>query len=1062
MFRLKLGFLFLLTLSVSCVVTTDWDINSSVKKSEGLHLELKLPLDDQKCLSDEQAKNLAYCLNEGDEIKVTKYLKKEVSSPYIFEEIETLFSKAEFFNNGEIITIAGKKDHYHKLLVEIIKPNGVVKLTGGAIDVLFNKKSVSANVFLVPPGDFAKIVKNRSRSEQVSLESYFDENCSSSGSGAVALKNGYIFMSGGHCHQNGEYKNDAMIFEMKNLSSKSVSKLPVPLRDHTVNLIDDGTEKGKVIIAFGETADGNYSKDVYSYDPGKNSYTNIGSGSVPVTMAKAVTIGGEVYITGGCSKTKAETKIYKVSKKGELSEYATLKQGRCNHSIADVSLYDKDGKIKSLRILVLGGSTDDKGENPITGNEGFAEIISGGTSKFIDITDRLGEDNAVFVSRGLVSAASTRFDWDDTENGTEKAVIVAGGYLELHDLINNNKNVFVLSEKNGEEWIYDYSPGWNCSRPSMAEVGSSKNSQFKYFAMNCGAGAVERNNPGKQQVFVYRVRKVYDSANDMDFFTVSINDTLMPYYTDSENGLIIDGPVAVNDLGQVIVMGTQYVYQASSFFSPISGTPPPKPLIKASFNMNVGGPASYRNIRDRVSINLRNTCVSDPAKPLKCLSGWEENYYIQYKWDIVESPTPFQPDSRLKLPDTYGQSGQWLADLNKDNPKRAEFYGLKVTPARTNENNPDFSESKCSECGTEPADDTDEFFINKLSEFLLCRQKYCEKNRSLFYKINVQAETVDKESGLISEMAELTIIPKIIPQSRVVAQLTWDKGYRTKTEASSGIPGTKVDLDLHLIKKVSLEAAERNFTRKQGLMCTYALPPGNIDCFDPYNEKYCRHDDCSFADQGAEKAEIQETIAWNASFYRDNHWGGDSFESPETIGLGSIGVKEARPIIDDEYLVVVNYSFCETSSDDNKNNCCPKGEVDDKGKTCTGEAYEVNARVDIIVDGHDAPRAGDNYPDSTKNFVIKPNEWKVIATIKWDNSLPPPVTNPDYEGSAIVTDVAMLEHEIETDAKSYKTCKFSVAFCELVPIWDKEAYYEFVESPQVEGDSNSPRIGECY
>ncbi len=500
--------------------------------------------------------------------------------------------------------------------------------------------------------------------------------------------------------------------------------------------------------------------------------------------------------------------------------------------------------------------------------------------------------------------------------------------------------------------------------------------------------------------------------------------------------------------------------------SGMKSTPPPKPLIKASFNYTFGGPASYRSIRDRVSIDLENTCVSDPSDPLKCMSGWEENYYIQYKWDMVESPTPLQEESQLRLPYTSGQPGQWLEDLPSDqNPKRAEFIGFKVTPARTNEPNPDFSESKCSECGKEPTDDTDEFFINKLSEFFLCSQKYCEKNISHFYKITVQAETVDKESGLLSETAELIIIPKIIPQARVVAQLTWEQGYRTKSEMDERKEGTRVDLDLHLIKGKSLEAVERNFSNPDGLMCTKQQHYGmNVDCTDPMYEVFCRHDDCSWADSGMGCSTMPppESIAWNASLDRDNTWGGGNYEVPETIGLGLIDETGPKPIIDDEYLVVVNYPLCETISKDNISNCCPDGEVDDEGKTCTGEAYNVNARVDIIIDGYDAPRAGDNYPDSTKNFVIKPDEWKVIATIKWDNSLPSSAIFPDHEGNAIVTDIAEPEHEIETDAQSYKTCKFNITHCELVPIWDKEAYYNFVERPLVPGDNNSPPIGECY
>jgi hypothetical protein len=509
--------------------------------------------------------------------------------------------------------------------------------------------------------------------------------------------------------------------------------------------------------------------------------------------------------------------------------------------------------------------------------------------------------------------------------------------------------------------------------------------------------------------------------------------------------------------------------------------PPPKPLIKVSFDYTIGGPASYRNIRDKVTLNLKNTCVENPDKPGECLPNWEDRYYIKYKWEMRESPTPFQADSQIKLPDTSGEPGQWLADIpGSPNPKRAEFTGLMVTPRRLSESNmPDdggtYDAAKCTECGDEPTDFENDFFANKLSEYLLCRQRYCERTKTKLYKINVQAETVDKQTDLVSETAELIVVPKIIPQARVVAQLTWLQGYKTKSEMDANVPGTKADLDIHLIKKNSVEAIPRGFSNPDGLMCTKHQTEGmNIDCSVTENEVFCRHDDCSFADQSAETSEfaLQESIAWNASLDRDNTWGGGNYEVPETIGLGPIEENGHKPITDDEYLIVVGYSFCDSFHED-KNDCCPSGSVDDRGRTCTGEAYEVNARVDILVDGFDAPRASrvengnevrpaDNYSEASRDFVIKREEWIVIATVKWDNTLPPPETNPSYTGDAIVTDVAMTDHGIDTDPESYKTCRFNVTFCELVPVWDPDAYYSWVAQPQIEGDDTGPKKGECY
>lgn len=523
---------------------------------------------------------------------------------------------------------------------------------------------------------------------------------------------------------------------------------------------------------------------------------------------------------------------------------------------------------------------------------------------------------------------------------------------------------------------------------------------------------------------------------------------------------------------------------------------PPKPIIHVTFDFTTGGPMSYRNIKDEVSMNLKETCVSDPEAPSQCLADWEERYYIKYKWEMKQSPTPLRQESALQLPDSSGTAGQWLADEGNDNPKRAEFTGLMVTPRRYLEDeNPDFKESTCtSECGDEPTNTGDKFYFMDLSNFLLCRQKYCEKTKTRFYKVNIQAETVDKETDLVSDTAEITVVPKIIPQARVVAQLTWVEGFKTKTESESDKEGTKIDLDIHLIKRSSLEAGTWSYTPTDGVMCTTQQfegmsysPTEDLDNDGkPDYEKYFRHDDCHFADQGLEAVDgqnITETIAWNATFDLDNTWGGNNYENPETIGLGPIEDKDGdgkpdKQIIDDQYLVVVSYSYCTSKNfpasldvDNLKwDTCCDPNSPDCNGD---GSAHEVHARVDILIDGFEAARPErtqggnvirpkDNYSESSKLFTIKPDEWKVIAAIKWDGSLPGPESNPSYEGDAIVSDVPMTDEEIEVDAANYKTCKFDISLCELVPVWDTDAYYGFVSAPQNPADETSPPVGECY
>ncbi len=515
----------------------------------------------------------------------------------------------------------------------------------------------------------------------------------------------------------------------------------------------------------------------------------------------------------------------------------------------------------------------------------------------------------------------------------------------------------------------------------------------------------------------------------------------------------------------------------------------PQPIISVKFDETVGGPVSYRNIKDDVKMNLEGTCVSDPDNNGKCLADWSEKYYIKYKWEMVESPTPDMYGSQLDLYESHGVAGNWFPDYANENPKLAKFTGLMVTPRISDEDNPDLDESKCeSECGEKPSNVQDASFPVDHSEFVICSQKYCEKKKTTYYKVKIQAVTVDLETGDNSETSEVTVVPQIISHARVIAQLTWKQGFATKTEAESDMEGTKTDLDIHMIKRSSLEAATFGYTPTDGVMCTSMQfegmnysPTEDIDGDEkPDYESFFRHDDCYFADQGFDNIygqPVTETVAWNATFDLNNTWGGGNYKNPETIGLGTItdengDGKPDKDIIDDQYLVVVNYAFCTPKGfeDTSWNTCCNPADSSCNGD---GSAYEIDARVDILIDGVPAPRAervdgedvlrpADNYSETSRSFKIRPDEWKVVAVIKWDSSLPSPVDNPKFTGDAVVSDVAMPDAGIETDASSYKTCRFDVTLCEVTPIWDVQEYYSWVDSPQNPDDETSPSNGDCY
>ncbi|HPS28714.1 MAG TPA: hypothetical protein PLZ43_00525 [bacterium] len=323
----------------------------------------------------------------------------------------------------------------------------------------------------------------------------------------------------------------------------------------------------------------------------------------------------------------------------------------------------------------------------------------------------------------------------------------------------------------------------------------------------------------------------------------------------------------------------------------------------------------------------------------------------------------------------------------------------------------------------------------------------------------------DEETDKISD----TDTAQEVPQSaRVIAQLSWDKGCKTQTAWDNG-GGIRVDLDIHMIKKTSLEAPIYGYKPLEGVLGTFALPFSEIEYHDsanPQNFKYFRHDDCSIFDSGhGQNGDMM--IAWHASLDLDNKWGGNNFKTPETISLGPIEDKDGDgipddEIMDDQYLIVVNYFDCTSDYEDRIDRCHSDYFGEDS-------ANEVNARVQIFVDGEEVPRgSGDNiysdrYSATTKDFKIKWGEWKVIAVIKWDSTLPGYEKNPKaYQGNAVVTDVAVPYLGIETDAKSYKTCRLPSNEAVLVPIWNKDDYYAFIERPANEYDPNSPPVGECY
>lgn len=384
-------------------------------------------------------------------------------------------------------------------------------------------------------------------------------------------------MAGGYDLQEDKVFKKSAVFDMQSLSRNDVKDLPKELYDHIAALLDDGSETGKVVVGLGTTVDEDDNEvlndSIWIYDPESGKYGN----PFPVTAmtkAKAITIDGDVYIVGGCTDSGASNIVYKFDKSGNAApvQFATLQQGRCNHAIADVSTVNEDGKVIP-RILVIGGSTNAKEgkETPVLG-ENFAELVTENGSVSVAITDRNGEDDAELKTKGLISPAAVSVLMDDKEED-ETIIAVVGGYLRDGEEGNftwvSSPNLFVFSENGKNAFVYDKNGTANeCARPSAGLLGSEEKNVIKYVAVNCGVKEVDRiqQNTEKQVVFVLQVKRVKDSDLGIEVFSSSVKDSLMEGNIDPHSdGEILDGPVAVDALGQVFMLGGMYVYQVGSY-----------------------------------------------------------------------------------------------------------------------------------------------------------------------------------------------------------------------------------------------------------------------------------------------------------------------------------------------------------------------------------------------------------------------------------------------------------------------------------------------------------------
>ena len=538
-------------------------------------ITLRLPVDLLDDCGDEDGEH-TFCIVETDQVMLSIYSKSAVADEYVYAD-RTLIKVTDDKGGKKEFIRSLKKGAYYRFFAEVTNANEKLKLTGGIDGILYDdKNNYEVSIFLAPVGDFARVVSDRENYDDKSLESYVSE-AGSKGAAAVALKDGRIYMAGGYDLQEDNVFKKSAVFDMQSLSRNDVKDLPKKLYDHIAALLDDGSETGKVVVGLGTTVDEDDNEvlndSIWIYDPESGKYGN----PFPVTAmtkAKAITIDGDVYIVGGCTDSGASNIVYKVDKSGNAApvQFATLQQGRCNHAIADVSTVNEDGKVIP-RILVIGGSTNAKEgkETPVLG-ENFAELVTENGSVSVAITDRNGGDDAELKTKGLISPAAVSVLMDDKEED-ETIIAVVGGYLRDGEEGNftwvSSPNLFVFSENGKNAFVYDKNGTANeCARPSAGLLGSEEKNVIKYVAVNCGVKEVDRiqQNTEKQVVFVLQVKRVKDSDLGIEVFSSSVKDSLMEGNIDPHSdGEILDGPVAVDALGQVFMLGGMYVYQVGSY-----------------------------------------------------------------------------------------------------------------------------------------------------------------------------------------------------------------------------------------------------------------------------------------------------------------------------------------------------------------------------------------------------------------------------------------------------------------------------------------------------------------
>jgi len=532
-----------------------------------------------------------FCIVNGDSVELSIFSTDDLSRPYVFDETRVL-PVGGLTGSSDFSSL--RSNRYYRFFVKVTNTQEKVKLTGGAEGILYeDTKNYEINIFLGLTGDFVRVVSEQS--DKTSLSTYFTEDDVPSGSRAVVLKDGRIVLTGGSIWRDSgseSYLTRTNYIDMAKLTVTDGPSLRMGVKDHVAALLETTDAKGalspktgKVVIAFGKTQDG-YNDKIYLLDPEKNtveqkvSFTNR-------AHARALTIGGEVYISGGCDSGSASRDIIKVDKKGNASSWKLMEQGRCLHGMIDVSWVTTDDEgVETLHpaILVFGGAkkyinTDQDKELIGYSDEAFAEVIDeGGTQKITVAGVECVTTGAQTSCTSLAGFGAARVKWDDPNKGPNEDIVVAasGGFTQTANdqpLSFSIANYILrgtgdLTNPKGMTWALSSSgTAIRCAYATMVPISSPDSFTVQYTALNCGTGkSIERNHDARNEQYIYSLEvRAAGTPGDFDLSAsarASVNDGSID---NSNSGYFLDGPTVVNDFGQAFLFGTRYIYVISGF-----------------------------------------------------------------------------------------------------------------------------------------------------------------------------------------------------------------------------------------------------------------------------------------------------------------------------------------------------------------------------------------------------------------------------------------------------------------------------------------------------------------